>query len=125
MAKFWRYLRIAWTGLCGLACVLVIVLWVRSYFWVDQITRQDSSTKFIAVTLGDGRLLLGKSNDPDLGLFFGPGWSGRTCKWANSDPVPFFPASVPLQSRGKIFGWPQFSDNAFYPRTNGARYYEI
>jgi hypothetical protein len=31
-----RKLRIAWSVLWGLACVLLIVLWVRSYWWHDQ-----------------------------------------------------------------------------------------
>ena len=30
-----RYLRIAWTVFCGIACVLLIVLWVRSYKTTD------------------------------------------------------------------------------------------
>jgi len=30
-----RKLRIAWSVMCGIACVLLIVLWVRSYWWVD------------------------------------------------------------------------------------------
>ena len=34
-----RKLRIAWSVVWGLAAVLLIVLWVRSYWWVDQITR--------------------------------------------------------------------------------------
>ena len=29
-----RKLRIAWSVVCGIACVLLIVLWVRSY-WYD------------------------------------------------------------------------------------------
>ena len=33
----YRYLRITWTVFCGIACVLLLVLWVRSYF------RNDSS----------------------------------------------------------------------------------
>jgi hypothetical protein len=33
-----RYLRIAWTVFCGIACVLLIVLWVRSYWWMDSLT---------------------------------------------------------------------------------------
>src|SRR6185295_9642087 len=31
-----RKLRIAWSVFWGLACVLVIVLWVRSYRWLDS-----------------------------------------------------------------------------------------
>ena len=34
-----RKLRIAWSVFCGLACVLLIVLWVRSYWWTDSIWR--------------------------------------------------------------------------------------
>jgi hypothetical protein len=30
-----RNLRIAWSVLCGIACVLLCVLWVRSYWWSD------------------------------------------------------------------------------------------
>src|SRR6187401_737617 len=31
----YRKLRIAWSVGCGIAVVLVIVLWVRSYWWFD------------------------------------------------------------------------------------------
>ena len=30
-----RKLRIAWSVVCGVACVLLIVLWVRSYSQTD------------------------------------------------------------------------------------------
>ena len=30
-----RKLRIAWSTVCGIACVLLILLWVRSYWWAD------------------------------------------------------------------------------------------
>src|SRR3954451_24224729 len=30
-----RKLRIAWSMFCGLACLLLIVMCVRSYFWSD------------------------------------------------------------------------------------------
>jgi len=30
-----RKLRIAWSVVCGIACALLIVLWVRSYWWKD------------------------------------------------------------------------------------------
>ena len=32
-----RKLRIAWSVACGIACVLLIVLWVRSYWSCDQV----------------------------------------------------------------------------------------
>ena len=37
-----RKLRIAWSLLSGLACVLLVVLWVRSYWWCDQYHLQGS-----------------------------------------------------------------------------------
>jgi hypothetical protein len=35
MKRTFRYLRIAWSVVCGIFCVLLIVLWVRSYWYVD------------------------------------------------------------------------------------------
>lgn len=37
MQKSLRYLRITWTVFCGLACGLIVVLWVRSYWWLDML----------------------------------------------------------------------------------------
>src|SRR4051812_28474407 len=34
-----RKLRIAWSVMCGVACVLLIVLWVRSYWHGDVMSR--------------------------------------------------------------------------------------
>ena len=34
-----RKLRIAWSVVWGLAAVLLIVLWVRSYWWHDCVVR--------------------------------------------------------------------------------------
>jgi hypothetical protein len=33
----YRKLRISWSAVWGTACVLLIVLWVRSYFWSDWV----------------------------------------------------------------------------------------
>ena len=32
-----RYLRIAFSATCLIACVLLIALWMRSYWWMDRI----------------------------------------------------------------------------------------
>src|SRR5436309_31493 len=37
MPRFLRYLRIAFSATCGIACVLLVVLWVRSYWWYDEL----------------------------------------------------------------------------------------
>jgi hypothetical protein len=39
-----RKLRIAWSVGCGIACVLLIVLWVRSYWRVEQISGTFGAT---------------------------------------------------------------------------------
>lgn len=44
MSRFLRYLRIAFSGSCVIACVLLIVLWVRSYSWIDIATGPISAT---------------------------------------------------------------------------------
>ena len=35
MVRYLRYLRIAFSATCLIACVLLIALWVRSYWWQD------------------------------------------------------------------------------------------
>jgi hypothetical protein len=37
MRRFLRYLRIAFSATCLIACVLLIALWVRSYWWRDYL----------------------------------------------------------------------------------------
>ena len=39
-----RKLRIAWSVMCGIVCVLLIVLWVRSFTVMDSLLFQYSST---------------------------------------------------------------------------------
>jgi hypothetical protein len=38
----YRKLRIAWSVVCGIACLLLIVLWVRSYWWYDMVQIKTS-----------------------------------------------------------------------------------
>jgi hypothetical protein len=44
-----RKLRIAWSVFCGIACVLLIVLWVRSYWRAELVARLNDRW---ALTLG-------------------------------------------------------------------------
>lgn len=37
MARTLRYLRIAFSVVCGILCLLLIALWVRSYWWWDNL----------------------------------------------------------------------------------------
>jgi len=34
----YRKLRIAWSAVCGILCLLLIAFWVRSYRWVDIVS---------------------------------------------------------------------------------------
>jgi hypothetical protein len=50
----YRKLRIAWSVGCAIACLLLVVLWVRSYWWSDKLWRIDSNARYTSVssTLG-------------------------------------------------------------------------
>jgi hypothetical protein len=41
-----RKLRIAWSLVCGITCVLLIVLWIRSYWRADYVMRQARIESF-------------------------------------------------------------------------------
>jgi hypothetical protein len=45
MRPYLRNLRIAWTLFCGLLCVLLVVLWVRSYWICDSLRLPASETE--------------------------------------------------------------------------------
>ena len=52
MTRYLPYFRIAFTAVCGIACVLICVLWVRSYWWIDYGTvasRLEASSFYGAV----------------------------------------------------------------------------
>ena len=48
----YRRLRIAWSVVWGLAAVLIVVLWVRSYWWMDAVVGQRGRQAFIVDSLG-------------------------------------------------------------------------
>jgi hypothetical protein len=52
----YRKLRIAWSVGWGLAAVLLIVLWVRSYWWKDWVTAPISRTQAVSLNSSQGRL---------------------------------------------------------------------
>jgi hypothetical protein len=49
-----RNLRIAFSATCLIACVLLIALWVRSYFYIDGLTIRGGRQ----ITTFDGRLFV-------------------------------------------------------------------
>jgi hypothetical protein len=59
MRKSLRYFRITWTVFCGIACILLIVLWVRSDGWEDDLVWvQGSARNVFAVQSMNGRIEL-------------------------------------------------------------------
>jgi hypothetical protein len=74
-----RALRIGWTAFCGIACLLLVVLWVRSYSqtWdnCDEFAGSIYGTRF-SFSLEDGKLIFaaGRSRMYDV----------KTLIWANN-----------------------------------------
>jgi hypothetical protein len=52
----YRKLRIAWSVLCAVTCVLLIVLWVRSYWWSYDAFGPMSKSRAVALSSHQGRL---------------------------------------------------------------------
>ena len=54
MARFLRYLRIAFSATCLVACLFLIALWVRSYWWADHVVQVNgnSATTHVYSNLG-------------------------------------------------------------------------
>jgi hypothetical protein len=112
-----RKLRIAWSVAWAIACVLLIVLWVRSYLLFDQFIRRRATTDYVAFTSFQGRFVIGMSNDPELQWVFKQRWSRRafrTSDWdaALSGPVAFFPATTNPQV-SKLIHWPRYDSRPF------------
>jgi hypothetical protein len=64
-----RKLRIAFSATCGIACVLLIVLWVRSCSWFDMIVIRGPSNWLVSGDIMPGTLSfqlgeLGANDDP-------------------------------------------------------------
>ncbi len=63
MRLYLRYLRITWTVFCGIACVLLIVFWVRSHLIQDTELANLWGRNFQANSIL-GRLSFGTLNQP-------------------------------------------------------------
>src|SRR6478735_12770925 len=65
MPRYLRYLRILFSAFCGIACVLLIMLWVRSYWHLDWISHgSDSSYLDFNCTNGAGTLYWNRTERP-------------------------------------------------------------
>jgi len=109
-----RILRIAWSVVWGIAAVLLVALWVRSYWFFDQFIQRQSVTDYVAYTTFQGQFAFGTGNDPVLQQCFTQRWTRRgfrTVEWDASlqGPVAFFPSS-PHPRDGKFIHWPQYNN---------------
>jgi hypothetical protein len=77
MSSYLRYLRIAFSAMCGVLCLLLIVLWVRSYWQWDALQYEDWSESR-EVTSQNGFLLVDKIYQKGKGRW-----------WFGSDPAEF------------------------------------
>jgi hypothetical protein len=84
MSSYLRYLRIAFSAMCGVVCLLLIVLWVRSYWQCDALQYEDLSESR-GVTSQNGILLVDKLYQKGKGRW-----------WFGSDPAEF-PADLKSQ----------------------------
>jgi hypothetical protein len=66
----YRKLRIAWSVVFGILCLLLIALWVRSYWWVDVVKVKPPELELTAWSIsgkfGFENLLQATRNDWDL-----------------------------------------------------------
>lgn len=100
-----RFLRIAFTAICGFACVLLVCLWVRSYWRFEQLIHRTSASDYFAVTTHRGQLAVGYSNESMLAKVFPRDWIGHGFpetdrSLTKGSPFAVFPTST------KIFGKP-------------------
>jgi hypothetical protein len=51
-----RKLRIAWSVMCGMLCLLLLVLWVRSYRWTDAVQYHVAGKYMAGITSRQGVL---------------------------------------------------------------------
>jgi hypothetical protein len=61
MPRFLRYLRIAFSATCGIACVLFVVLCIRSYWRLDVLVRNNGSNSTI-IRVDAGLMTLSQAN---------------------------------------------------------------
>jgi hypothetical protein len=108
-------LRIAASLVCGVACLLLTVLWIVSYVRMDQVLAPISKTQYVGCTSAVGELRFGKSNDPVLGRLFNHQWARRGFPLRNWETGPrggpFFPASVPEPQDRKWITWLRLNRN--------------
>jgi hypothetical protein len=123
----YRKLRIAFSAMCGVVCLLLVALWVRSYWQFDQFAQLGRNRTYYGCTSAQGRILLGKSNDSNLYTVFGTQPIRRHFslkEWDAVANVAFFPATVSESKAPAILPWLKFQRD-FYIQYGTGTSYEI
>ena len=68
----YRKLRITWTAICLIACVLLIVLWVRSHKWNDYLHKCVYGMRSLELDSAHGQVAISTNLLPAT---FGSNWS--------------------------------------------------
>src|SRR5262245_5718483 len=55
----YRQLQIAWSVVCGVACAVLFILFIRSHFWLDGFSIIVRSDRYVVVISADRRIQLG------------------------------------------------------------------
>jgi hypothetical protein len=69
-----RKLRIAFSAVCGIICLLVVGLWVRSHWRFDGIYRLYKNGKSLTLASNDGTILIRTGKEAHLFLYAHKGW---------------------------------------------------
>jgi hypothetical protein len=106
-----RKLRIAFTAVCGISCLLFVALWIRSCWWLDEVHCPliepliDPSRKQQAVLLIDGEQMIHASQ-----LFLLHSLEGRVSVIAGGQNVErpgWYSSRWGVESTGTNELWPQ------------------
>jgi hypothetical protein len=62
--RLFKYLPIAFSAVCGIACVLICVLWARSYWYGEGFNWNFSTPKYMHISSDAGQLFLGMGSVP-------------------------------------------------------------
>jgi hypothetical protein len=91
----YRKLRIAWSVGCGVLCLLLVVLWLRSYWRVDKVWRPTATNNGWMIWMFNGRVL------SRGGLGFG---GKNELQWSLSRPADEAPGDRSKPVFGFSFG---------------------
>jgi hypothetical protein len=102
-----RNLRIAWSVVCSLACVLFVWLWIRSYMWVDAVrltaAPSGGAIQFVSIP---GRLGIGQMVPAKPWSFFRMSanqWREVTARSSGKIPSEFIGGIIRNKAVDQIF----------------------